>query len=121
MRLQQWKLVRVAIVSTMLHIDVCNEVIRLIYEVVMQKRLLSVRLSKPILSILSPPQSIFPSSNFFFKYNHEWFDGQNHRFLGPKKLKNSGCLWRHALLSTHISLYEKSNSLYIGSIYYLLR
>ena len=121
MRLQRWKLARAAIALTMGSIDVCNEVIRLIYEVVTEKRLLSMCLAKPILSVLSPQQSMFPPSHFFFKYKHEWFEGQNHRFLTPKKLRNSGCLWRQALISTAASLYSKANNSYIGSIYYTLR
>ena len=118
MRLQRWKLARAAIALTMGSIDVCNEVIRLIYEVVTEKGLLSMCLAKPMLSVLSPQQSMFPPSHFFFKYKHEWFDGQ---LLCRRKLKNSDCRWRKALLSTAAALYSKANNSYIGSIYYTLR
>jgi hypothetical protein len=91
-----------------------NELIRLLYEIVTDK---SACLAKPVLRVLSPPHNMFAATHFFLEYNHEWLDPEN---LTPKKLKNSDCLWRHALISTRASIYKKSNGVCIGSINYIL-
>ena len=120
MRMQQWKRTRAAIALTLTPIGMCNEVIRLLYEMVDEKVLSSVNLAKPTLCVLSPPECIFPSIQFRTEYIHKWFDGQNHRFLGGIKLKNSGYRWRKALVSTTAAIYSKSNNSSVGSTYYIL-
>lgn len=76
----------------------------------------SMCVAAPVLRVLSPPQNMFSSTHFFFEYTHKWLVGGH-----AKKLKNSNCIWRHALVATHASVYTKQNGVYIGSIHYIIR
>ena len=94
----------------------CSDVIESIYDKLVSKRIGLMAEGVPVLTLLSPSNSIF-KGNYRYEHMHVFSVGN----VKIKHLKNSKHPWKNSIVRSIASVYEKSDNLYVGSVYYLLK